>query len=99
NERGVRRDHGALALRAIAERRRDDECALASHFHGGNAPFPALDDLMLPEHEREGPLTVHRAIELGAFGAVHIEPAGIMDDAGFTRLRAEAGSSLCIGDL
>lgn len=38
--------------------------AFVSHLHGGEAHVPALDDLLLPDHELERLASVPRAVEL-----------------------------------
>src|SRR5262245_43817139 len=45
DQRRVRRDHAADPARAVTEVGRDDEGALATDLHRGNAFVPARDDL------------------------------------------------------
>src|SRR4051794_24316702 len=53
DERLVRADRAARALRAVAEVRRDHQQPAAADLHPGDALVPALDDLPLAERERE----------------------------------------------
>src|SRR5580704_15771028 len=87
DQRGVGRDDAAGAARPVAELGRDDQGALAADLHAGDALVPAGDDLMPPERELERLTAVERAVELLALGAILIEPACVMHDAGLTGLR------------
>src|SRR4051794_17909953 len=66
HERGVGRDHAACPAAAVAERRRNDERALAANLHAGDALVPAGDHLTGAEHEHERIVAIARAVELGA---------------------------------
>src|SRR5262249_33615528 len=77
NQRRVRRDDAAGAARAVAEFGRDHERALAADLHAGDTLVPALDDLAAAEREAEWLAAVERAVELLAFLALIVEPAGI----------------------
>src|SRR6185312_8003685 len=57
------RNHAARAARAVAERRRDDQRALAADFHPGDPLVPALDDLAGAELERKRLAAIERAVE------------------------------------
>src|SRR5207248_37730 len=84
----VRRDHTAGATGTVAELGRDDESALAAHLHRGNAFVPTGNDLPFADRKLERPAAaVERAVELLALGAVLIEPASVMHDAGLTTPR------------
>src|SRR6185437_4354385 len=88
----MRRDHTAGAARAIAERGRNDQGALAADLHGGDALVPASDDAVLADRKLERLVAVDRRVELLALLAVLVKPAGIMHDANLARLRRGAGS-------
>src|SRR4051794_12955928 len=64
HQRRVRRDHTAGAAAAVAERRRNDERALAADLHAGDPLIPAGDHLAAAEHERERLVAIARAVEL-----------------------------------
>src|SRR5580704_7807067 len=87
DQRGVGRDDAAGAARPVAELGRDDQGALAADLHAGDALVPAGDDLMPAERELERLAAVERAVELLALGAILVEPAGVVHDAGLTGLR------------
>ena len=55
--------------------------------HGGNALIPTRDDLLLADAEAERLAAVTRAVELGAFDAIGIKPAGVMNADGLACLR------------
>jgi hypothetical protein len=99
NQRGVRRNGGAPSSRSVSKLWLDDKRPFAAGLHGDEAALPALDYLMLAKHEGERLLAINRTVELLALDAILIEPAGIMNDAGLTGLRGDAGSDLRIGDL
>ena len=75
-ERGIGRDDAARAARAVAEVRRDHQCAFAADLHAGNAFVPAFDHAAAAERERKRLAPVARAVELGAVE----QPAGVVDD-------------------
>src|SRR5262245_15826531 len=87
HQRRIRRDHAAGTAGAVAERRRNDQRALAADLHGGDALVPALDDAALADWEVERLVAVDRRVEFLALLAVLIEPAGVVHDAGLARLR------------
>src|SRR6266403_600658 len=58
--RGVGRNHAASAAGAVTERGRNDQGALAAHFHGGDALVPASDHLALPDWKLERLLAINR---------------------------------------
>src|SRR4051812_22730332 len=60
DQRGVGRNDAARAARPIAERRRDDQCALAADLHRGNAFVPAGNDPFLADRKFERLATVDR---------------------------------------
>src|SRR6185436_6618974 len=74
HQRRVRRDDAAGAARAVAERGRDGELALAADLHAGDAFVPAPDDVALAEREDERLAAVLARIE---FRSVR-QPAGVM---------------------
>src|ERR1700761_7604716 len=65
-KRRVRRNDAAGAARAVAERRRDDQGALAADLHGGDAFVPAADDLAHADLEFERLAAVDRGVEFRA---------------------------------
>src|SRR5579871_6635297 len=73
-QRRVRRNDAAGAARAIAERRRDDQRALAANLHGGDALVPAADHVAGADREREWLVAVDRRVEFLALRAVLVEP-------------------------
>src|SRR5476649_1247929 len=84
----VWRDHAAGAARAIAQRGRNDQRALAADLHGGDALVPAADHGALADWKLERLLAVDRRVEFLALLAVLIKPTGIVhhtDLAGFWR--------------
>src|SRR5262249_32925161 len=99
DQRRVGRDDAAGAARPVAELGRNDQRAPAADLHGGDALVPALDDATHAEWKFERLAAVDRAVEFLALGAVLIQPAGIMHDAGLTGLGRRAGADLGIRDL
>src|SRR6185369_4196421 len=99
HQRRIRRDHAARAARAIAERGRDDQRALAADLHGSDTFVPALDDAALADRKIERLVAVDGGVEFLALLAVLIEPAGVVHDAALARLRRGAGAFLDIDDL
>src|SRR5436190_13740730 len=99
HQRGVGRDHATGAARAIAERGRNDEGALAADLHGGDALVPAGNDPARADRELERLAAIDRAVEFLALGAVLIEPAGVVHHAGLALLRSGAGADLAVGNL
>src|SRR5580693_1965045 len=71
---GVGRDQPARALLAVAQRRRNEELALAAHAHAGESLVPALDHRADAELELERRAAVAAGVELGAV----LQPAGVM---------------------
>src|SRR3954447_20958385 len=85
HQRRVRRDHTAGAAAAIAERRRNDERALAADLHAGDALIPAGDHLAAAEHERERLVAIARAVGLRPMMVLRrraVEPAGVVHGDG-----------------
>src|ERR1700722_6678988 len=99
DQRRVRRDDAAGAAGAVAERRRNDQRALAADLHRGDALVPPGDHLPAADRKLERLTAVDRGVELLALGAVLIEPAGVVHDAGLAGLRARAGADLGVDDL
>src|SRR5258707_83071 len=60
DQRGVGRNDAARAARAIAERRRDDQRALAADLHRGNALVPAGNHPLLADRKLERHAAVDR---------------------------------------
>src|SRR5436305_13276360 len=60
----VRRDVRAGAARAVAQRRRDDQLALAADLHPHHPLVPPLDDGVAAEDEHERLAALARAVEL-----------------------------------
>src|SRR6266404_962410 len=81
HQRRVRRNDAARPARAVAERRRNDQGALAADLHGGDAFIPAGDHLVLPDWKLERLVAIDRTIEFLALLAVLIKPTGVMHDA------------------
>src|SRR5262249_2943046 len=86
HQRRVWRDHPACAARAIAERGRNDECALAADLHRGDALVPAGDDLALTDRKLERFVAIDGRVEFLAFLPIFIEPARVVHHAGLARL-------------
>src|SRR5579863_2314435 len=63
-QRCVWRDHAAGATSAVTQRGRNDQRALASDFHRGNAFVPAGDHPALSDRKFERLVAVDRAVEL-----------------------------------
>src|SRR5215813_65811 len=99
DQRRIRRDHIADPAGAVAEIGWDDERALATDLHRGNAFVPAGDHLPSANRKLEGLTAVERAVELLALGAVLVEPAGVMHDASLTGPRGGAGADLGVDGL
>src|SRR6185312_336745 len=99
DQRSVRRDHAAGTARAITQRRRDDQRALAADFHGGDALVPSGDHAMLADRKLERLVAVDGGVELFALLPVLIEPTGIMHHADLARPGRGAGADLGIDDL
>src|SRR6185437_3680869 len=95
----VRRDDAAGAARAVAERRRDDERALAADLHGGDALVPTLDDLARADRKIERLVAIDRGVEFLALRAVLVEPAGVMHLDGLAALRRGASAYFHVDDL
>src|SRR4051812_2402815 len=91
HQRRIRRDDAAGAARAITERGRNDQRALAADLHGANTLVPAGDHLTLADRKLERLVAVHGGVELLALLAVLVEPSGIMHDASLAGLRRSAG--------
>src|SRR5258706_494681 len=96
-QRGVGRDRATRATRAVAEIGWDQECTLAADLHRRDALVPALDHHAAPDLELERAGAIDRAVELVALLGVLPEPAGVVHDAGLTRLGRRAGP--CLGVL
>src|SRR5450631_2905690 len=90
----VWRDHAAGAPRAIAERGRNDQRALAADLHGGDAFVPAGDHPMLADRKLERLVAVERRVEFLALLAVLIEPARVMHHADLAGFGRDAGAGL-----
>src|SRR6185437_13286659 len=92
HQRREGRNHPAGAARAVTQRGRDDQRALAAFLHAGDAFVPALDDLAAAEIELERLGTVERAVEFLALGAVLVQPAGVVDRDAMAGRRDLAGA-------
>src|ERR1700730_5900544 len=99
DHRGVGGEGAAGAAGAVAELGRNDEGALAADLHRADALIPTADDLTLADDKLERLAAVERAVELLALGAVLIEPAGVVHDAGLTGEGHGAGADLGVRDL
>src|SRR5579859_4121120 len=94
HQRGVgRNDRGPgvgvlLTRRAVGERRRDDQLALAARRHPRYALIPAGYDLTLADGEREGLVAAPARIEERAVG----EPSRVLDDDDVVGVRDRAGA-------
>src|SRR3978361_1388004 len=84
HQRRVGRNYAAGAARTVAQLRRNDQGALAAHFHGGYALVPAADALPVTDRKFERRVAVDRRVEFLALDPVLIEPAGVMHDADLT---------------
>src|SRR6202012_4578114 len=93
------RDDAAGAARTVAERRRNNQGALAADLHGGNAFVPALNHVALANRKFEWLVAIDRRVELLAFHTALVEPAGVMHDASLAGLRRSAGTGFDIDDL
>ena len=94
DQRGVRWDDTTRTSRAVTQVRRNDQCALAAHMHGGDAFVPALDDLALADRERKRLTPVDRAVEFLALLAVDEQPSRIIDRHGLASFRHGSGARL-----
>src|SRR5688500_10416264 len=92
DQRRVRRNDAAGAARAVAKVRWNDQRALAADLHRRDAFIPALDHTTDTDREFERLTAIDGRVELRTLLAVHVEPAGVMHDAGFARLRRRAGA-------
>src|SRR6516225_11743810 len=72
-QRRIRRDHTARSARAVAERRRDDQRALAADLHAGNALIPPGDHPALADRKLERLVAIDGGVEFLALLAVLIE--------------------------
>ena len=59
HQRGVGRNDAAGTARAISERRRNNQRALAADFHGSNTLIPAGNHLALADRKFERLIAVH----------------------------------------
>src|SRR5713101_5873113 len=96
HQRRIRRNDAAGA---VAERRRDDQGALAADLHGGDAFIPAGDHLALPDRKLERLIAIHRTVELLALLAALVEPTRVMHDADLAGFWRGAGADGRVGDL
>jgi hypothetical protein len=96
---GVRRNGVAGAAGAVAEIRWNDERARAADLHGGDAFVPAGDDAVGADRKLERLAAIDRRVEFLAFGAVLIEPAGIVHHANLPGLRRRAVAGFGVDDL
>src|SRR3954465_11134093 len=83
HERGVRRDRGRVAPRAVGELRRDDQLAPAAGLDAHEPLVPALDHRALAELELERLAPVPRGVELvavriGHADVLHREPVALL---------------------
>src|SRR6185312_11496004 len=99
HQRRVRWDDAAGAGRAVAERGRDDQGALAADLHRSDALVPALDDAAAADRKLERLVAVMRTVEFLALHAVDVEPAGIVHDGGLARFGRGAGTDCLIDHL
>src|SRR3954468_16057635 len=99
DQRGVRRNEAAGAAVAIAEFCRNDQGALAADLHGGDALIPARDDTLHADRKFERGAAIDRTVELLALRAIHVEPAGVVHDAGLPGARRRAGADRAIDIL
>src|ERR1700675_1031201 len=99
HQRRIRRNDAAGAAGAVAERRRDDQGALAAALHGGDAFLPAGDHLALSDRKLERLIAIHRTVELLALLATLVKPTRVMHDAGLARFWDGAGADGRVGDL
>src|SRR5690348_1192703 len=88
DQRRVRRDRPARALRAVAEVRRDDQLAPPADLHALHALVPAGDDLAGAEREAERLPAIPRRVELLA---ALVEHADVLDGHGLAGLRLRTG--------
>src|SRR6476659_1730536 len=95
----VTKDAINRAARAIAERGRNDQRALAADLHGGDTLVPALDDAALADRKIERLVAVDGGVEFLALLAVLIEPAGVVHDASLAGFRRGTGAFLAVDDL
>src|SRR6187200_1163019 len=103
-KRGVRRDHAACALAAVAHLRRDRQRAFAADFHSGDSLIPALDDLPGTKSKRERLVAIARAVEflsLVIAARLVIQPSGVVhrDLTSRDRLVTAAGSIVLFDKL
>src|SRR4051794_17104271 len=81
-QRGARWDDARGAVRAVAERRRDDQAALAADLHPLHALVPAANDLAGAEPEAERHAMRVGAVELAPLVpllARVVHPAAVVD--------------------
>src|SRR2546427_13017304 len=80
HQRRIRRNEAAGAARAVTERGRNDQRALAADLHGSDTLVPAGDHLALPDRKLERLVAIDGRIEFLALLAVLVEPSRIMHD-------------------
>src|SRR5258705_385880 len=81
DERRVRGNYAACALRAIAKLRRDGEHALSADSHAGYALVPPGNHLARAETERKRLVAITRAVELASLvigTSLVVQPAGVV---------------------
>src|SRR5882762_1450223 len=80
NQRCIGRNHPSSPARAVAERRGDDESALAADLHSGDALIPTANHAASPQGEVKRLPAIKAGIELLAGAAIGIlQPSGVMD--------------------
>src|SRR5882757_6257349 len=99
HQRRIGRDGAAGAARAIAQRGRYDQRALAADLHGGDAFVPARDHPLLSDRKLERLVAIHGTVEFLALLAILIKPAGVMHDASLSGFWRSAGADLAVCDL
>src|SRR6478672_3953929 len=95
----IRRNDAAGPTRAVAERGRNDQRALAADIHRGDTLVPARDHLTLADLELERLVAVDGRIEFLALLAVLVEPSRVVHHAGLAWFGRRAGADLAVDDL
>src|SRR6266576_1958543 len=99
HQRRVRWNRTAGTARAVTQRGRNDQRALAADLHAGDAFVPARDHAALADRKLERLVAVDRRVEFLALLAVLVKPSSVMHHAGLARLRRRAGADLAVDDL
>src|SRR6185503_19700597 len=92
NQRRVGRNHSARAARAVAERGRDGQAAIATDLHSLDAFVPTLDDFASAERKYERIVAIAAGVELASLLSAVQQPSGVMNGDLASGLRFGAGA-------